>query len=137
MSIVSTGLKHLRLTLWVLLRSLRMRLFANVLTVVAVLLGVGLALVVPLSLRAFQRSASDAAQIFDLLVTAEGSQTQAVLSTIYYQNAPIGNVPHRVYAALRDDPRTQRAVPVGFGDSVQGYPLVGTTPAYFDLRTSL
>ena len=39
-------LKHLRLTLWVLLRSLRMRLFANVLTVTSVLLGVGLALVV-------------------------------------------------------------------------------------------
>ncbi len=136
MSSLSAGLKHLRLTLWVLLRSLRMRLFANVLTVVAVLLGVGLALVVPLSLRAFQRGATEAAQIFDLLVTAEGSQTQAVLSTIYYQNAPVGNIPYRVYAALRDDPRTERAVPVGFGDSVQGYPLVGTTPAYFALRTA-
>ncbi len=126
--------KRLRLTLWVLLRSLRMRLFANVLTVVAVLLGVGLALVVPLSLRAFQRGATEAAQIFDLLVTAEGSQTQAVLNTIYYQNAPVGNIPYRVYASLAADPRTERAVPVGFGDSVQGYPLVGTTPAYFDLR---
>ncbi len=128
--------KRLRLTLWVLTRSLRMRLFANLLTVVAVLLGVGLALVVPLSLRAFQRGATEAAQIFDLLVTAEGSQTQAVLNTIYYQNAPIGNLPYRVYASLRDDPRTERAVPVGFGDSVQGYPLVGTTSAYFDLRPS-
>ena len=128
--------ERLRLMLWVLLRSLRMRLFANALTVTAVLLGVGLALVVPLSLRAFQRGATDAAQIFDLLVTAEGSQTQAVLSTIYYQNAPVGNIPYRVYAALRDDPRTERAVPVGFGDSVQGYPLVGTTPEYFALRSA-
>ena len=129
-------LKRLRLTLWVLVRSLRMRLFANVLTVVAVLLGVGLALVVPLSLRAFQKGATEAAQIFDLLVTAEGSQTQAVLNTIYYQNAPIGNIPYRVYASLEADPRTARAVPLGFGDSVQGYPLVGTTPAYFELRAS-
>ena len=131
---MASPLKHLRLTLWVLLRSLRMRLFANVLTVTSVLLGVGLALVVPLSLRAFQQGATEAAQIFDLLVTAEGSQTQAVLNTVYYQNAPVGNIPYRVYASLRDDPRTERAVPVGFGDSVQGYPLVGTTPAYFDLR---
>ena len=133
---MASPLKHLRLTLWVLLRSLRMRLFANVLTVTSVLLGVGLALVVPLSLRAFQQGATEAAQIFDLLVTAEGSQTQAVLNTVYYQNAPVGNIPYRVYASLRDDPRTERAVPVGFGDSVQGYPLVGTTPAYFDLRPS-
>ena len=57
-----------------------------------------------------------------------------MLNTIYYQNAPVGNFPYRVYAALEADPRTERAVPVGFGDSVQGYPLVGTTPAYFDLR---
>ena len=113
-----------------------MRLFANVLTVVAVLLGVGLALVVPLSLRAFQEGATEAAGIFDLLVTAEGSQTQAVLNTIYYQNAPVGNIPYRVYAALAADSRTSRAVPLGFGDSVQGYPLVGTTPAYFELRAS-
>ena len=42
-----------------LVRSLRMRLFANLLTVVAVLLGVGLALVVPLSLRAFQQAGRD------------------------------------------------------------------------------
>lgn len=128
--------KRLRLILWVLLRSLRMRLFANILSVLAVLLGVGLALVVPLSLRAFQQGASDAAQIFDLLVTAEGSQTQAVLSTIYYQDAPLDNIPYRVYAALRDDGRTERAVPLGFGDNVQGYPLVGTTLAYFELRPS-
>ena len=126
--------EHLRLTLWVLVRSLRMRLFANVLTVVAVLLGVGLALVVPLSLRAFQQGATEAAGIFDLLVTAEGSQTQAVLNTIYYQNAPVGNIPYRVFASLEADPRTSRAVPLGFGDNVQGYPLVGTTPAYFGLR---
>ena len=131
---LATGPKRLRLTLWVLVRSLRMRLFANLLTVVAVLLGVGLALVVPLSLRAFQQGATEAAQIFDLLVTAEGSQTQAVLSTIYYQDVPVGNIPYRVYAALKDDPRTARAVPLGFGDNVQGYPLVGTTPAYFELR---
>lgn len=135
MSTSPTGLfKRLRLTLWVLVRSLRMRLFANVLTVVAVLLGVGLALVVPLSLRAFQQGATDAAQIFDLLVTAEGSQTQAVLNTVYYQNAPVGNLPYRVFAALEADQRTERAVPLGFGDNVQGYPIVGTTPAYFDLR---
>ena len=25
-------------------------------------------------------------------------------------------------------------MPLGFGDNLQGYPLVGTTPAYFELR---
>lgn len=132
-----TPYRTLRLTLWVLLRSLRMRLFANLLTVIAIMLGVGLALVVPLSLRAFQQGAVDAAQIFDLLVTAEGSETQAVLNTIYYQNAPLGNIPYTVYDSLKRDKETARAVPLGFGDNVQGFPLVGTNSDYFDLRASL
>lgn len=129
--------KASRLTLWVLLRSLRMRLFANFLTIIAIMLGVGLALVVPLSLRAFQQGAVDAAQIFDLLVTAEGSETQAVLNTIYYQNAPLGNIPYAVYDSLKNDAETARAVPLGFGDNVQGFPLIGTNTDYFDLRASL
>ncbi len=128
--------KRLRLVLWVLWRSLRMRWLANGLTVLAVLLGVGLALVVPMSVNSFQRGAVDASRIFDLLVTAEGSETQVVLNSIYYQSAPVGNIPYRVYESLANDPRTARAVPLGFGDNYAGYPLVGTSPAYFDLRTS-
>jgi putative ABC transport system permease protein len=119
---------------WLLARSLRMRSFANVLTVLAVMLGVGLALVVPMSVSAFEKGAVQAASIFDLLITADGSQAQAVLNSIYYQDVPLSNMPYRVYEALKEDERTVRAVPLGFGDNYEGFPIVGTTLKYFELR---
>ena len=127
-------MKALTLTFWLLWRSLRSRMFANILTLLAVLIGVGLALVVPLSVRAFQQGATDAVRIFDLLIAAEGGETQAVLSSLYYQDAPLANMPYRVFEALQNDPRTVRAVPLGFGDNFAGFPIVGTTSEYFELR---
>jgi putative ABC transport system permease protein len=112
-----------------------MRSFASVLTVLAVMLGVGLALVVPMSVSAFEKGAVQAASIFDLLITSEGSQSQAVLNSIYYQDVPLSNMPYRVYEALKNDKRTMRAVPLGFGDNYEGFPIVGTTLDYFELRS--
>lgn len=122
------------LAAWIVLRSLRSRWAPNLLTVLAVALGTCLALAVPLGLRAVERGAIDAADLFDLIVTAEGSRTQAVMSTIYYQDSPTGNVPYELYTSLAGDARTLRAIPVALGDSYRGFPLVGTTAEYFDLR---
>jgi putative ABC transport system permease protein len=99
------------------------------------MLGVGLALVVPMSVSAFEKGAVQAASIFDLLITSDGSQSQAVLNSIYYQDVPLSNMPYRVYEALKNDERTVRAVPLGFGDNYEGFPIVGTTLDYFELRS--
>lgn len=127
-------MKTIQLLIWLLGRSLRMRSLANILAVLAVMLGVGLALVVPMSVSAFEKGAVQAASIFDLLITSDGSQTQAVLNSIYYQDLPLSNMPYRVYEALKNDERTVRAVPLGFGDNYESFPIVGTTLDYFELR---
>lgn len=72
--------------------------------------------------------------MFDLLVTSKGSSTQAVLSSLFYLDVPLGNMPYSAYERLLADPRTRRAVPLGFGDNYQGFPLVGTKAAFFDQR---
>lgn len=119
---------------WIGLRNLRVRALATFLTVWVVALATAIALVVPLTLRQLDRGATEAVQVFDLLVTAKGSPTQAVLSSLFYLDVPIGNLPYARYRALAEDPRTVRAVPLGFGDNVRGYPLVGTTAEFFSLR---
>ena len=124
----------MRLALWTALRGLRSRLGALLITVVAVALATATALVVPLVTRQVERGAQDAAQVFDLLVTAPGSGTQAVMSSLFYTGAPIGNIPERVYEELRDAPGTRRAVPIALGDNYLGFPIVGTTAAFFDQR---
>jgi putative ABC transport system permease protein len=123
-------------TLWLTLRNLRVRALGSLLTVLAVALATATALVVPLLTSQVQRGAADAAQVFDLLITAKGSPVQAVLSSLYYLDVPIGNLPYSTYTALAADPRTRRAVPLGFGDNYQGLPVVGTGATFFDQRLS-
>jgi len=121
-------------TFWIALRNLRTRWLATLITLLAVSLATATALVVPLLSRQVERGAQDAAQVFDLLITAKGSPSQAVLSSLFYLDVPIGNLPYSEYTRLKADPRTLRAVPLGFGDNYHGLPLVGTDPSFFEQR---
>src|SRR5690554_1897249 len=124
------------MTLWIALRNLRSRWAGTLLTVFAIALAGTLALVVPMLLSQVDRGASDAAQVFDLLVTAKGGEVQAVTSSVFLLDAPIGNIPLRLYEDLAADDRTLRAVPLALGDAFMGFPVVGTTGEMFDLSVS-
>lgn len=124
----------MKLAFWTALRNLRHRMGALLITVLAVALATATALVVPLVARQVERGAGDAAQVFDLLVTAPGSGTQAVMSTLFYLDVPIGNVPNHVYQDLKKAEGTRRAVPIALGDNYAGFPVVGTSLDFFDQR---
>jgi putative ABC transport system permease protein len=121
-------------SLWIALRALRARRGALLLTVLAVALATATALTVPLVSRQVERGAQDAAQVFDLLIAAPGSPTQALTSSLFYLDAPNGNLPASVYEDLKTSPGTRRAVPIGLGDNHLGFPVVGTSTAFFDQR---
>src|SRR5690606_37138934 len=89
----------------------------------AVALGTG----VTLQERALRLGSARAADSFDLVIGAPGSETQLVLSTVFLQPAALPLVPGEVLAGLQDDPRVAWAAPVGFGDFHRGHPVVGTT----------
>jgi putative ABC transport system permease protein len=125
------------LILWLVLRTLRNRFGPNLLTMLAVALAVGVALAVPLTLAGLREGAIRASSIFNLLVTAKGSPTQATLNTIFLQEAPVGNIPYSLYAKLKADARTQSAIPMGFGDNYNNFPIVGTNTDFFELREKM
>lgn len=107
------------------------RRFAGGAIAVALLiaLSVGLCVTVTLQERALRLGSARAAEKFDLVVGAAGSETQLTLSTVFLQAAPLPLMPGDVLARLSADPRVSLAAPVGFGDSFEGYPIAGTTTA--------
>ena len=125
------------MTLWLLIRNLRTRALENALTILAVALGVAVALAVPLILSSLREGVIRASNSFDLLITARGSPTQAVLNTIFYQEAPIGNMPYSLYESFESDPRTAKLIPLGFGDNYNGSPMVGTSAKFFELSEGI
>ncbi|MGB3876948.1 MAG: ABC transporter permease [Shinella zoogloeoides] len=97
--------------------------------VVLIALSVALSVTVTLQERAVRLGSARAAEKFDLLVGAAGSETQLALSAVFLQPSPLPLMSGGVLAKLSDDPRVDFAAPVGFGDSADGYPVVGTTTA--------
>lgn len=104
------------------------RLWAGSLVVVLlVALATALGVSVILQERALRLGSARAADKFDLVIGAGGSETQLVLSSVFLQPSPLPLMAGEVLTKLAADPRVAWAAPVGFGDSFSGYPIVGTT----------
>ncbi len=109
---------------------------AGIVAVVALIaLAVGLGVGVSAQERAFREGSTRAADPFDLLIGARGSETQLVLSSIYLQTSPLDLVDGGVLQDLIEDRRVRFASPIGFGDNYRGYPVVGVTPAFVTENT--
>ncbi|MBE5215571.1 FtsX-like permease family protein [Pectobacterium sp. A535-S3-A17] len=105
------------------------RLWPGVLVVV-LLIAVATALSISVSLqeRALRMGSAKAADRFDLVIGAPGSETQLVLSSVFLQPSALTLVPAQVLTDLEKNPLVAWAAPVAFGDFYQGMPIVGTTP---------
>ncbi|MND24345.1 FtsX-like permease family protein [Agrobacterium tumefaciens] len=110
-----------------ILADLRRLWLGGAVVVLLVALATALGVAVTLQERSLRLGSARAADKFDLVVGAAGSETQLVLSSIFLQAAPLPLVDGAVLTRLAADPRVAWAAPVGFGDSFSGYPIVGTT----------
>lgn len=75
---------------------------------------------------------TSAVEPFDLLV-GNGGSYQIVVTTVFLQDYPAGNVPYTLVEELRNDARVAAAVPLAFGDTYRGYRIVGTEDGLFRL----
>ncbi len=114
-------------------RYLRARLFLNLLTAATVGLGVALVIAGSAVSSSTKTSVMQSAGGYQLLVAAKGSPLQAVMSSLFFIDAPTGNVPIELYRQLKSDKGVARIVPITMGDSYRGSYIVGTTPDYFAL----
>lgn len=101
---------------------------ASLVIVLLVALAAALGVGITLQERALRLGSARAADKFDLVIGAAGSETQLVLSSVFLQPAPLPLLPGEVLPKLKQDPRVAFAAPIGFGDSFKTYPVVGSTP---------
>ncbi|PTM40798.1 FtsX-like permease family protein [Bosea sp. 124] len=80
--------------------------------------------------RALRLGSARAADDFDLLIGAPGSQTQLLMSATYLQAEALPLVEGRLLQALAQDQRVADFAPIAFGDISRGYPIVGTTAGF-------
>ncbi len=99
------------------------------------LMGLGTASIVLLLLAGFQleQAMSRDAKGIDLVVGAQGSPVQLILSAVYHADVPPGNIMLSDAQQWADDPRVAAAIPLSLGDSYRGFRIVGATPEYLDL----
>nr|WED69903.1 FtsX-like permease family protein [Pectobacterium colocasium] len=105
------------------------RLWPGVLVVVLLIaMATALSISVSLQERALRMGSAKAADCFDLVIGAPGSETQLVLSSVFLQPSALTLIPAQVLTDLEKNPLVAWAAPVAFGDFYQGMPIVGTTP---------
>lgn len=109
---------------------------ASLVIVLLVALATALGIAVTLQERALRLGSARAADKFDLIVGAPGSETQLVLSSVFLQPAALPLMQGEVLTRLVADPRVAWAAPIGFGDNFMGYPIVGTTTALISGTTT-
>ena len=99
-------------------------------------MAVGVALVVTVLVinGVVGKSFQQGAQGYDLIVGAKGSKLQLVLSSVFYNQDPVGLIPYEYYDLMRSSrysAEVKTAIPIARGDNYQGAPVVATTPEYF------
>ena len=112
-------------------RSLRQHRLSTFVTVLATGLACGLVMAV-FALSAQSRSAFTGGDLgFDAVLGARGSKLQLVLNTVYHLETSPGNIPYKLYEAMKADPAIEAAIPYALGDNYKGYRIVGTTEEIF------
>lgn len=69
---------------------------------------------------------------YDVIVGPSGSATQLAMNTMFFTDSPLGTISYEVYESLANDSHVSEAVPFTMGDSFNGAPIVGTTPALLE-----
>lgn len=117
------------------LRNLKRRKLASILTGLSVSLGVGLFATVGALREASEQGFNRSASVCDMLVGAKGSGLQLTLNALYHMGQSQGNVPYELYEEVADIPGVLWSVPLAVGDSFRGKRIVGVTSNLFsDVR---
>ena len=95
---------------------------------IATSLGMGIGLMA--QERGLRIGTAQAAEKFDLVITAPGSEVTMMLAAVFLQPSAVPLLDGETFNAVADHPNVDFAAPLAFGDSYRGAPVVGSTAAF-------
>ncbi|MBF9032058.1 ABC transporter permease [Rhodobacterales bacterium HKCCE3408] len=125
---ILTGHAPGQLTRALLVRHWRTNLLFVLLVGVSLGLGVG----VIAQERGLRQGTAQAADKFDLVITAPGSEVTMLLATVFLQPVDAPLLDGSLYNEIANHERVAMAAPLAYGDSWQGHGIVGTTADFVD-----
>ncbi|UPQ77928.1 ABC transporter permease [Flavobacterium azooxidireducens] len=84
----------------------------------------------------FEKQFSSNIDGVDLVLGAQGSPLQLILSSVYHVDAPTGNIDYKEAEVWMKHPFVETAIPLAFGDNYRGFKIVGTIPDYIKKYTA-
>ena len=109
------------------------RPLSTLLSLILIMLGVGLITFVLHVKQDFENQMDKNIKGIDMVVGAKGSPLQLILSAVFHIDAPTGNIKLAEAEKLRKNRFVKWAIPLSYGDSYNGYRIVGTDTAYRQL----
>lgn len=116
----------------VLLAQFRRNRGTLILFVCLITLAVALGIAISAQERALRQGSARAADRFDIVVGAPGSQTELLMNVVYLRPSAVELLKPAVLAKLLAEPKAELVAPVAYGDSVGGYSVVGTTAQFVE-----
>ncbi len=112
--------------------SFRNRRFTVVLTVCAIAMSVALLLGVEKVRHDARLSFANTIAGTDLIVGARSGSIQLLLYSVFRIGQATNNISWQSYRTIADLPQIRWTIPMMLGDSHRGYPVMGTSPDYFE-----
>lgn len=113
----------------VVLSMLRAHRTSFVLFMILVAAAVAMGVALTAQERALRKGTAKAADKFDLIVAAPGSQTELVMSVVFLEPSAVELLSPAALATVLAEQRARFVAPVAFGDYHRGAPIVGTITA--------
>lgn len=114
------------------LRSLWNRRFVAALTVLSIALSVALILGVERLRSEARDSFANSASGIDLIVAPRGNDVQILMATVFGVGTTGTGLAWETYEQVENLPQVAWSVPIQMGDNHRGYPVIGTTEAFFE-----
>ena len=104
--------------------------FNTMLSLLLMAFGIGIISLILLLNKSVEEKLQRNLNGIDMVIGAKGSPLQLILSSIYHIDNPTGNILLEEVNKIKSNPMIESTIPLSFGDSYEGFRIVGTTHAY-------